>query len=92
MPKNNGFERKIIEIVALQLCLEGSDKAEIHGGTMLGNDLGADSLDLIEITMAIEDEYGVEIPDEAYGEGSMAKFTIAHLAKVAGSYIIKREA
>ena len=90
MANNSGFEQKIIDIVAEQLGLEGSDKAEIHASTTLGDDLAADSLDLVEIIMAIEDEYGVEIPDEAY-EGDSTKVTIAHLVKVAGEYIVKRE-
>lgn len=34
----------------------------------LVDDCGADSLDLIEIIMAVEDEFGVEIPDEAAGK------------------------
>lgn len=52
---------KICEIIAEQL---GSDPSEITMETSLMKDLEADSLDAVEIIMAIEDEYGIEIPDE----------------------------
>lgn len=53
---------KIKEIVKDQLGLDES--TEITATTSLMNDLEADSLDAVEIIMAIEDEFGVEIPDE----------------------------
>jgi len=55
------FER-IVEIIAEQLGLEDTD--HIKPTTSLLEDLDADSLDAVEIIMALEDEYGVEIPDE----------------------------
>lgn len=54
--------QRIREIVAEQLGVEDIDSIEKH--TSLSNDLDADSLDAVEIIMAIEDEFGVEIPDE----------------------------
>jgi len=54
------FDR-ICEIIAEQL---GVDAEEITPDTNLIRDLEADSLDAVEIIMAIEDEYGIEIPDE----------------------------
>ncbi|MBR6700903.1 MAG: acyl carrier protein [Firmicutes bacterium] len=53
---------KIKEIIAEQLALE--DDSVITLGTSLTKDLEADSLDAVEIIMAIEDEFGIEIPDE----------------------------
>lgn len=53
---------KIKEIIAEQLSLE--DDSVITLGTSLTKDLEADSLDAVEIIMAIEDEFGIEIPDE----------------------------
>ena len=47
---------KVIEIIQEQLNLEGV--------TITEDDLGADSLDLFELVMAVEEEYGVEIPAE----------------------------
>ena len=40
------------------------DEAEITMDTTFEDDLGADSLDLFELVMAVEEEYGVEIPAE----------------------------
>lgn len=52
---------KIKDIVIDQLQVEESDVAM---DTNLMKDLSADSLDAVEIIMAIEDEFGIEIPDE----------------------------
>ena len=52
---------KIKEIIIEQLSVEEDD---ITMDTHLMKDLEADSLDGVEIIMAIEDEYGIEIPDE----------------------------
>jgi len=41
------------------------DEAEVKKSTVLRDDLGADSLDLFELAMALEDEYGLEIETEA---------------------------
>lgn len=52
---------KVREIIAEQL---GVDENDVTMDTHLMKDLEADSLDAVEIIMAIEDEYGIEIPDE----------------------------
>ena len=52
---------KIKEIIAGQLNVEES---EIKAESKFKEDLGADSLDLFELVMALEDEYSVEIPAE----------------------------
>tara|TARA_B100000963_G_scaffold22543_1_gene16906 strand:+ start:2167 stop:2400 length:234 start_codon:yes stop_codon:yes gene_type:complete len=41
------------------------DKAIITEESRFINDLGADSLDAVEIVMAVEEEFGIEIPDDA---------------------------
>lgn len=53
--------RKIKEIVADQL---GIDEDDIKLESNFKEDLEADSLDLFELVMALEEEYGVEIPSE----------------------------
>jgi len=54
--------QKVKEIIADQLGID--DVESITSTTSLMGDLEADSLDAVEIIMAIEDEFGVEIPDE----------------------------
>ncbi len=52
---------KIKEIVAEQLSC---DQSEVELTTNFKDDLGADSLDLFELVMALEEEYDVEIPSD----------------------------
>ena len=52
---------KIIELTADTL---GANAAEITAETSFMDDLHADSLDLFEMVMALEEEFGVEIPSE----------------------------
>ncbi|MGI6093849.1 MAG: acyl carrier protein [Lachnospiraceae bacterium] len=52
---------KMRKIIAEQLhCDEGC----IHADTSFKDDLGADSLDILELVMALEDEYSIELPAE----------------------------
>ena len=51
---------KIRDLLAEQL---DADAESITLDTNIADDLGADSLDVVEILMSIEDEFGVEIPD-----------------------------
>lgn len=53
---------KVVSIIADQLGLD--DVSEITRNTSLIKDLEADSLDAVEIIMGIEDEFGIEIPDD----------------------------
>ena len=55
---------KMRPIIAEQLNVQES---EIKENTKLKEDLGADSLDLFELVMALEEEFGVEIPSEDLG-------------------------
>lgn len=56
---------KVVDILAKQL---NTEKSKIKGETNIATDLGADSLDLVEILMSLEDEFAVSIPDEAIPE------------------------
>ena len=56
---------KVKEIIASQLSVKVED---IKEDTNIAEELGADSLDLVEILMSLEDEFGVSIPDEAIPE------------------------
>lgn len=55
-------EERVIDIVAEQL---GVDKEKITRDTSFVNDLGADSLDQVELVMELEEEFDIDIPDDA---------------------------
>ncbi len=54
-------ERRVIEIIVEQL---GVSEEEVTLEASFVDDLGADSLDLVELIMALEEEFGLEISDE----------------------------
>ncbi len=54
-------EAKVKEIIVEQL---GVDVEEVTTGASFIEDLGADSLDTVELVMALEEEFDLEIPDE----------------------------
>ena len=53
---------RVTDIVSEQL---GVDKDKINADTSFVNDLGADSLDTVELVMELEEEFDVNIPDDA---------------------------
>ncbi|MCP4885392.1 MAG: acyl carrier protein [Rubripirellula sp.] len=55
-------EERVIDIVSEQL---GVDKDKINLDTSFVNDLGADSLDTVELVMELEEEFDISIPDES---------------------------
>ncbi len=55
------MEDKIRKIIAEQLDV---DLASVKPEASFVDDLGADSLDTVELVMALEEEFGIEIPDE----------------------------
>ena len=54
-------EQKVIEIIIDQL---GVDEKQVNPEASFIDDLGADSLDTVELVMALEEEFDIEIPDE----------------------------
>ena len=55
------IEQRVKKIVSEQL---GTDEASLKNESSFINDLGADSLDTVELVMALEEEFNTEIPDE----------------------------
>ncbi len=55
------IEKRVKEIVAEQL---GVDEAQVTNEASFMDDLGADSLDTVELVMALEEEFDIEISDE----------------------------
>ncbi len=54
-------DEKVKSIIAEQLAVEAD---QVTAGASFTDDLGADSLDVVELVMAFEEEFGIEIPDE----------------------------
>ena len=61
MGENNAVEARVKAIIVRQL---GVKEDEVAADKSFVDDLGADSLDIVELVMAMEDEFGFEIPDE----------------------------
>jgi acyl carrier protein len=55
------IEMRVKQIIVEQL---GVDEEEVVANAMFIDDLGADSLDVVELIMAFEEEFGIEIPDD----------------------------
>ena len=55
-------QERVTDIVAEQL---GVDRDKVTADTSFVNDLGADSLDTVELVMELEEEFDITIPDEA---------------------------
>jgi len=74
------IEERVVEIVAEQM---GVDKAQITRETSFVNDLGADSLDTVELVMEFEDEFDISVPDEDAEKiqtvGQAIEYVEAHL-------------
>ncbi len=61
MADEKTIEERVKDVIVAQL---GVDAAEVKPEASFIDDLGADSLDTVELVMALEEEFGVEIPDE----------------------------
>ncbi len=71
-------EKKIKQIIAEQL---GLNEDEIIMESSLIDDLGADSLDIVELVMAMEEEFEMEIPDEDAEKIATVKDVIDYVKK-----------
>lgn len=69
---------KIKTIVANQL---GVDEAQVTEDASFIDDLGADSLDTVELIMAFEEEFNIEIPDDVAEKIKTVKDTVDYIEK-----------
>jgi acyl carrier protein len=76
---NMSAEEKVIDIIVEQLSVE---KDKVVPGASFVDDLGADSLDLVELIMAMEEAFGIEIPDEMAEKITTVQDAIDHVKKV----------
>ncbi len=58
----------------------GVDEAKVVENASFIDDLGADSLDTVELVMAFEEEFGIEIPDEAAEKISTVKDAVDYIS------------
>lgn len=75
---SQNLESKVIQIISTQLAIESDD---ISGDSNFVEDLGADSLDIVELVMEIEDEFDLEIPDEDVENLSTVQDVVNYLNK-----------
>ena len=73
-------EEKLIDIIAEQLSV---DKGKVVPGASFVDDLGADSLDLVELIMAMEEAFDTEIADEVAEKITTVQDAINHINSVA---------
>jgi acyl carrier protein len=67
---------KVKEIVVEQL---GVDEADVAMDSTFIDDLGADSLDIVELIMAFEEEFNIEIPDEVAEKIKTVKDAVTYI-------------
>jgi len=73
---------KVKSIIVEQL---GVDADEVTPAASFTDDLGADSLDIVELVMAFEEEFGIEIPDEAAEKISKVQEAVDYIEAHQGS-------
>lgn len=74
-------EQKVKSIIAEQL---GVKPEEVIPGASFIDDLGADSLDTVELVMALEEEFSIEIPDEDAEKMTSVGDAIKYIEEKAG--------
>lgn len=72
------MQKKVMEIIANQL---GVDREMVTPEANVVDDLGADSLDVVELVMALEEAFGIEIPDEDAEKIRTVKDILDYLAR-----------
>ena len=78
---DNSFEEKVRSIIVDQLGVE-SDK--VTADAKFIEDLGADSLDTVELVMAFEENFDIEVPDEEAEKLQSVADVVAYIEKVQG--------
>jgi len=73
------IKQKMIDIIVEQLSVE---KAKVVPAASFVDDLGADSLDLVELIMAMEEGFDIEIPDEDAEQISTVQDAIDYVDKL----------
>lgn len=75
-------EERVVAIIAEQLGVKAD---EVVPKASFVDDLGADSLDTVELVMALEEEFGIEIPDEDAEKMTTVGEAVKYIEEKAGS-------
>ena len=75
---SDSIEEKVKQIIVEEL---GVDEAEVVPNARFIDDLGADSLDTVELVMRFEEEFGIEIPDEEAEKIQAVKDAVDYIEK-----------
>lgn len=76
---SDSIEQKVKDIVVEQLNVTPD---QVKTESKFIDDLGADSLDTVELVMAFEEEFGIEVPDEEAEKLTAVSDVIAYIEKV----------
>jgi acyl carrier protein len=76
-----GVSERVKSIIVEQL---GVDEEEVTLEASFTDDLGADSLDIVELVMAFEEEFGIEIPDEEAEKISNVREAVSYIESNTG--------
>ena len=72
------IQEKVTEIIVEQLSVTAD---QVTPESKMNEDLGADSLDAVELVMAVEEEFGIEVPDEEAEKLISVGDIISHVEK-----------
>ncbi|MFT6499532.1 MAG: acyl carrier protein [Akkermansiaceae bacterium] len=75
----DNIQEKVTEIIVEQLGVS-ADQVKLESKMI--EDLGADSLDAVELVMAVEEEFGIEVPDEEAEKLECVGDIVTHVEKV----------
>lgn len=74
---NHEIEERVRKVVVTQL---GVTSEEVQADSHFVDQLGADSLDLTELAIAFEDEFGIEVPEADFGQLSTVATVVQYIA------------
>lgn len=78
------IERGVIAVIARELRIK---EGTVTPDASIAHDLGADSLDAVELIMALEDEFGLEIPDEDAERITTVQQAIEYVTKAVNTHV-----
>lgn len=78
MDSHSDVKERVLNVVSEQL---GFNKEDLKMETSFVNDLGSDSLDLVELVMELEEEFGITIPEEATEDVQTIGDVVEHIEK-----------